>query len=110
MREIWSIRRIPEIYLVILYLILKGLTVPSFGDFWYYYMTNIRNFSQIQYGYLGIVGNISLLIGSVLYSRFFKNFEFRYILAFSNVIVFVGAVVGLIIILDMHKALGMTDF
>ena len=43
--EIWEIRKIPQIYCVILFIILRGLTCPKFTDFWYYYNTQIKHFS-----------------------------------------------------------------
>jgi Na+/melibiose symporter-like transporter len=79
-KDIWEIRRIPEIYKVLLYLLLRCLVTPSFSDFWYYYVTNIKGFSQIVVGMIAVVGNVSLLIGSVMYSKYFFKWEFRTIL------------------------------
>lgn len=79
-REVWEIRHIPQIYKVLLFLVLRGLVRPSFGDFWYYYITNIKGFSQMTIGFLGVVGHISTLLGSVLYQKYFCNWEFRNIL------------------------------
>tara|TARA_B110000285_G_C14908924_1_gene506931 strand:+ start:408 stop:809 length:402 start_codon:yes stop_codon:yes gene_type:complete len=67
-KEIYEIRKIPEIYKVLFYIILRGLLVPSFGDFWYYYVINVKDFSQYQYGMMTLVGNIALMIGAALYS------------------------------------------
>jgi Na+/melibiose symporter-like transporter len=64
----------------------------------------------VQIGYISIVGNISLLLGTVLYNRLFKNLEFRYILAFSNIIVFIGNLVGLAVVLGLHKSIGISAF
>ena len=44
-RDIWEIRKIPEIYRVLLYIVLRAMVTPSFGDFWYYYLTNVKDFS-----------------------------------------------------------------
>jgi hypothetical protein len=64
----------------------------------------------VQIGYIGIVGNISLHLGTVLSHRLFKNLEFRYILAFSNIIVFISNLVGLAVVLGLHKCIGISAF
>ena len=43
--DIWKIRKHPLIMKVVLYVLLKGLLVPSFSSFWYYYETKIKHFS-----------------------------------------------------------------
>ena len=108
-REIWQIRHIPEIYRVLLYIILRACVTPSFGDFWYYYLTNVKGFSQIVIGFMSVIGNISLLIGSVLYSKYFFKWEFRTILTQSNIIVFIGGILGVIFIHGYHKLIGLGD-
>jgi MFS family permease len=109
-KEIYEIRRIPEIYLVLLYIILRGMLVPSFGDFWYYYVINVKEFTQFQYGMMSVVGNIALMIGAFLYSKYFFKWEFRYILTVSNLIAFVGGVLGAAFVLDIHKMVGLSDY
>ena len=61
-------------------------------------------------GYLGIVGNISLFFGSILYQKVFRNVEYRYILAFTNIIVFIGALIGLAMVLEINRMIGISDF
>ena len=107
--DIYEIRRIPEIYKVLIYIILRGLLVPSFGDFWYYFVINIKEFTQFEYGMMSVIGNISLMIGAACYSRYFYKWEFRYILTVSNVIGFIGGVLGAAFVLDLHKIIGLSN-
>jgi hypothetical protein len=109
LRDIYEIRRIPQIYRVLAYIILRSVVTPSFGDFWYYYLTNVKEFSQIAIGFMSVIGNISLLLGSVMYSKYFFKWEFRTILTQSNVIVFVGGIIGVIFILNLHQYIGLND-
>lgn len=108
-KELWEIRHIPEIYKVFFFILLRGITTPSFGDFWYYYLTNIRDFSQFTVGFLAVLGNISLLLGSIMYAKYFFKWEFRSILAISNFIVFMGGFLGAIFVLNLHQMIGLND-
>lgn len=108
-KDIYEIRKIPEIYKVLLYLVLTGLVRPSFNDFWYYYITNIKGFSQIVIGLMGVLGNISLMLGSIMYSKYFFKWESRTILTVSNLIVFFGGILGAALVLDINRWFGIND-
>jgi MFS family permease len=44
-KELWEIRKIPEIYKVILFILLRGFFSPSFGEFYYYFIKDIKHWS-----------------------------------------------------------------
>ena len=88
---------------------LKGAVVPSFGSFWYYYLTQVKGFSQFVYGMTNLIGQVSLLIGAVLYNRYLQPYEFRTLLSIANLIAFFAAVLGIIFILDLHKLIWIPD-
>ena len=44
-KELWEIRKIPEIYKVILFILLRGFLSPSFGEFYYYFIKDIKHWS-----------------------------------------------------------------
>jgi hypothetical protein len=48
----------PEIYLMVIYFFLTGITNPSFGDFSYYFILNVAKISKLKYSMLGILGQI----------------------------------------------------
>ena len=43
--RIWSIRHVPEISNMFIYALLSGMITPNFGEFYYYYVTNIKHVS-----------------------------------------------------------------
>jgi len=62
---------------VILFLILSGITVPSFGTFGYYFMLDVVKLSKFTIAMLSVIGYVCLLIGSALFTTFFANMEIR---------------------------------
>lgn len=63
--------RIPEFYKVIVYLVLNGVMIPSFGSFGYYFFIDVLMISKSTIAVLSIVGFVSTILGSVLYQLYF---------------------------------------
>lgn len=57
----------PALYRSLIYFILLGLTVPSFDEFMYYFMTEEVGFSQFTYSMLILLGAGCLFIGILMY-------------------------------------------
>ena len=51
----------------------------------------------------------SLLIGSVLYAKIFKNFEFRNLMTIANFISFTGGLLGVMFIWSWNEKIGIPD-
>lgn len=49
--------------------------MPSYSNYFYYYLTDILGFSQFQYTVLQVVSNVALLIVLQFYNMFFKETE-----------------------------------
>jgi len=79
----------PIFYQVIIYLMLTGALVPSFGSFGYYFMLDVVEISKFTYSLLGLLGFICLGIGTAMYQKYFKHYELR-------TLVLIEALVGLI--------------
>ena len=54
------------------YLLLSSALSPSFGEFGFYYNTNVRHIQKTTIGILETLGSISNLLGVILYSAFCK--------------------------------------
>ena len=63
-QEVKEAFQIPEFYSMILYLVITGLIVPSFGSFSYYFMLDVVGISKFAYSMLTVLGFICLLIGT----------------------------------------------
>ena len=86
MGQIKEAIKIQEFYRVILFLILSGITVPSFGTFGYYFMLDVVKLSKFTIAMLSVIGYVCLLIGSALFTTFFANMEIRRLNCLSQII------------------------
>ena len=67
LHEVMQAIRIPIFYKVVLFLVLNGLLLPSFGSFGYYFMLDIVKISKFTIAMLGVLGYICLMIGSSVF-------------------------------------------
>lgn len=67
MRQIgWALKR-KEIYFVVIYFILDGLTNPSFSDFAYFWLLNVVGVSKFMFAMIVLIGQICSVIGVIIY-------------------------------------------
>ena len=67
-----------------------GLTVPSFGDFNYYFIIEVLRISKFMLGLLTIVGFVTLLVGIALYTKYLEDKETRTLIKFAILINMIG--------------------
>ena len=79
--------------------------VPTFGDISYYFVLSVVQFSKFTFSLLNIVAYCSLLIGILLYNRYFKHYEVRTLLRYSFFIGFIGQITNLIFVLRLNQKL-----
>ena len=109
MSEIGQAFTIPEIYCMILYLLLYGLVVPSFSSFGYFFMLDVVELSKFTYSMLTVLGFFCLLIGSALYTKYFKNYEFRSLILMEMVVGLVFAPFSYMFVLRLNVQYGIPD-
>jgi hypothetical protein len=87
-----------------------GLLVPSFGDVNYYFSINVLHFSKFSISMLTLLSYISLMGGTLLYNKYFKDFEIRSLLQMSQLCSVMGALINLVLILRLNiTVLGIND-
>lgn len=74
----------PEIVMVISYFLLSGVLNPDFGDFSYYFMMNVCKISKFQYSLMGIISQITMIIGTIVYETYCKDIEVRTMIYYST--------------------------
>ena len=94
---------------MILYLVLTGLVVPSFGAFGYFFMLDVVELSKFTYSMLTVLGFFCLLIGSALYTKYFKEKEFRNLIVMETIIGLLFAPFSYMFILRINVTYGIPD-
>lgn len=101
--------QMPEVYRTILYLLLAGLTSPSFSEYFYFFQMNVIKFSKFQYAMLGVLGYASLTLGTMFYNRFLSEKEIRFSLQIACWIGVFGSLVSLCFVMRWNLLLGISD-
>lgn len=78
---LWALT-LSEIYRLVIYFILDGLTNPSFTDFQYFFYMNVLGLSNKIFALIQLVSFIFAIFGVVFYEAFLKAVEVRTILIF----------------------------
>ena len=107
--EILEAFQVREYYSVILYLVLYGLVSPSFSSFGYFFMLDVVELSKFTYSMLTVLGFFCLLIGSALYTKYFKEKEFRNLIIMEMVIGLIFAPFSYMFILRINVDYGIPD-
>lgn len=80
MIEIVQAARTKQIYTTLAYFLLTGMLVPTFGEITYYFSINVIEFSKFTISLLTLLGFFSLLGGTMVYNKYFQDYEFRTLL------------------------------
>jgi hypothetical protein len=67
MRLIWLALQRKEVYQIIIYILLDGLTSPSFGDFSYFFLMNVIGISKFMFAMITLIGSVCGVIGVLIY-------------------------------------------
>ena len=102
----------PEMYLVVLYFVFGGFLIPSFGDFGYYFMLDEEmgpGISKFTYSVLGIIGQVTGILGSFWYERNLKHVEVRTILFWGLLVSIVSSFCSYIFAKRWNLEVGISD-
>lgn len=109
MSEIKEALKIPAIYKTLLFFFITGAIVPSFSDIGYYFSLNVVQFSKFTLSMLTVLGFVTLLLGTMVYNKYFKEFEVRTLLEYNIAIGWIGCLIGVCFALRLNKAMGIND-
>ena len=91
---------------MIIYLLIGGLLVPSFGSFGYYFMLDVVGISKFTYSMLTVLGFVTLLVGTQLFNKWFKDKEYRNLIMMDALITIVIAPLTFIFVLRLNVEWG----
>lgn len=99
----------PEIYMVLIFFVLKGCISPSFGQFSYFFMLDVCKVTKFQFAMFGVISRGCHIFGSMLYKNVLKNFETRTIIFYSMVLSVLSAFVHFVLAMRWNLYLGISD-
>lgn len=88
---------------------MKGVLVPSFGSFGYYFMMDVVKVSKFAYSMLSVLGFCCLLVGTQLFKTYFKDYEPRTLILFDAALTFVLAPLTFALIFRLNLEYGIPD-
>ena len=94
---------------MILYLLIGGFLVPSFGGFGYYFMLDVVKISKFTYSMLTVLGFFCLGIGTIVYKNFMRDKEYRNLIMMDALISIILAPLSFIFVLRLNVAWGIPD-
>jgi folate/biopterin transporter len=98
-----------EAYIPALYVIFLFCT-PDFSNAFFYYMTNVLEFSPLQLGVISLASTIGVLLAIISYRRFFKNCRFRVVVTYSTFLYFIFSFIATLLVTRYNIILGISDF
>jgi hypothetical protein len=109
-REIREAMKIPMIYRTIGFFVMSAAVVPSYGEIQYFFNLNVVKFSKFTVSMLTIVSYVAILVGVIIFGRYFKQREMRQLLTWSLLIQAMGTFATLIFVLRLNvNYLGIND-
>ena len=97
-REIFFGLQIRPILKLIVFFFIFCSIVPTYSNYFYYYITDIVGFNNFQYSMLNVVGSLALLICMYLYNLWFKETETNLMLGICCIINAWGGINAMLLI------------
>ena len=101
--------QIPVFYRTLIFFFLSGMIIPSFSDIMYYFNLEVIHLNKSTISLLALLGFITLVLGTMIYNRFFKKGEFRTLIKYSVWITILDAVFTLVFVLRFNLVLHIND-
>lgn len=80
-----------ELYRSVLFFLILGAIIPSFSDYFYYYLIDEAGFSKMEYAMLGVLGSFCLFLGTIIYNLCLKEKSVRFMMVIACVTNLLGA-------------------
>ena len=98
-KEIWYGLKIRPLYRCIIFFFIFSGVIPSYSDYFYYYLTDVLEFNDFQYSILNVVSTFTLIIAVYFYNLWFKDIESAWMLIACCVINIIGSINSMSLVL-----------
>lgn len=110
LKQIWWALQRWEIYCLVIYFLLDGITNPSFSDFSYFFLLNIVGVSKFMFAMIALIGQVCSIIGVLIYENFLKTTEVRTVIMWNVVFGTVGAWLNYMFAMRWNLDMGINDY
>jgi len=90
--------------------IILFMATPSFGDPFFYFLTNELKLTPTNLGTISFFSNIMILIAIFSYKRYFKHVNFKTMIIIGTLVSFGFSFISLLLVLRINVKLGINDF
>ena len=107
-RDIKTGFKIKEFHRAILFFVILGTLVPSFTDYFYYYITDYAGITKFEYAMTNLVSYIGLFSAAVVYNAFLRDRNIHFMMVLACLTNVYGAVTSLMLIIGW--TFGISNF
>ncbi|XP_008794379.2 probable folate-biopterin transporter 2 [Phoenix dactylifera] len=112
-QTMWTTLRCPDVWRPCLYMYLSlslSLNIQEGMFYWYTDSTSGPSFSQGTIGFIFSVGSAGSILGVLLYQNVLKDYPFRGLLFWSQLLSSLSGMLDLILVLRLNLKVGMPDY
>ncbi|XP_020584442.1 probable folate-biopterin transporter 2 isoform X1 [Phalaenopsis equestris] len=112
-KSMWSTLKCPQVWRPCLYTYITFALSLNIQEGMFYWYTNPKAgpaFSQENVGFIFSIGSIGSLLGVLLYQNLLKDFQFRGLLFWSQLLTGFVGMLDLILVLRLNLKLGIPDY
>ncbi|GAB2250735.1 hypothetical protein Droror1_Dr00016985 [Drosera rotundifolia] len=112
-QAMWTTLKLPEVWRPCLYMYLSlglSLDIKEGMFYWYTSASDGPHFSQEFIGYKSSIGSVGSILGAVLYQYTLKDYHFRDLCLWTQVIYGLSGMLDLALVLRLNLRLGISDY
>lgn len=112
-QTMWTTLKCPDVWRPCLYMYMSlalSLDIQEGMFYWYTDSTSGPSFSQEAIGFIFSVGSVGSLLGVLLYQNVLKDYPFRGLLFWSQLLSSLSGMLDLILVLRLNLKFGMPDY
>ncbi|KAF5456837.1 hypothetical protein F2P56_026273 [Juglans regia] len=112
-KAMWTTLKCPDVWKPCLYMYLSialSLDIREGMFYWYTDSKGGPSLSQESVGYMFSIGSVGSLLGAILYQNFLKDYPFRDLLFWTQLLFGLSGMLDLILVLRLNLKFGMSDY
>lgn len=95
---------VPTIFIIIF------MATPSYGDPFFYFLTNELKFTPSDLGKISFCSTFATLMAILLYKWYFKNCDFKLMITVGTIVSFFFSFLGYLLVMRINVKFGISDF